>query len=77
MGFEVGPKNGVPHLQGYMHFDNGKTMRHICNLVDNISLQEAKATGENFDRKVSVLYERWRLLGVWRETPEWGQYDIC
>ena len=51
VGFEVGPKNGVPHLQGYMHFDNGKTMRHICNLVDNISLQEAKATGENFDRR--------------------------
>lgn len=51
IGFEIGPKNGLPHLQGYMHFDNGKTMKTICNEVPNISLIEAKAKGDKFDRR--------------------------
>lgn len=51
IGFEIAPTTGTPHLQGYMHFDNGKTMRAVCDRVHRISLQEAKAQGENYDRR--------------------------
>lgn len=50
-GFEIGPENGIPHIQGYIHFTEGKTMKQIVQWVPRISLKEARAEGEKYARR--------------------------
>lgn len=47
-GKEVGPKNGTPHLQGYVHFKNGKTMSAVTKLfLKKARLAIARGSGES------------------------------
>jgi len=57
IAFEIAPTTGTPHIQGYMHFEHGKTMRTVCDRVPRISLQEAKAEGENYDRRYTYCFK--------------------
>lgn len=50
-GFEVAPTTGTPHLQGYIHFSQPKTMKYVINLIQRASLKEAKATGDKFQQR--------------------------
>lgn len=50
-GFEIAPTTGTHHLQGYIHFKDAKTMKYVYDRIDRISLIEAKAKGEQYDRR--------------------------
>lgn len=50
-GFEVAPTTGTPHLQGYIHFSQPKSMKYVINLIQRASLKEAKATGDKFHKR--------------------------
>lgn len=58
IGWEVAPDTGTPHLQGYMHFINSKTMSTIVKYIPRISLHAPKAEGESFDRRYMYCMEK-------------------
>lgn len=49
-GFEVG-EQGTPHIQGYMHFAEGKSMSSVHKYIPRASLRNPKAVGDKFERR--------------------------
>lgn len=44
VGFEIG-EQGVPHMQGYVYFDEAKTYRTVSKYINRAHLEIAKASG--------------------------------
>ena len=45
-GREIGPENGVPHLQGYIYFDHAKQRKAVARLLPKAYLTVANGTAE-------------------------------
>lgn len=50
VGFEVG-ENGTSHMQGYVHFSDGKTMKQVLEWMPRAHLEIPRATGDKFSKR--------------------------
>lgn len=70
-GKEVGEKNGTPHIQGYVYFDNAKTMRAVSKQpgMKRAHLEMARA-GADKNQKYCSKEGEWKERG---EKPSQGE----
>lgn len=66
VGFEIGPENGVPHIQGYLHLSYAKTIKQIKNILTRAHLESAKATGQQFHKRYDYC----------KKTGDYYEYGI-
>lgn len=72
-GKEIGEERGTPHLQGFICFENPKTMRAVSRLLPRANLRVRRGThkqASDYCKKGEQTHAEWDEMGA--DGPNWG-----
>lgn len=71
IGFEIAPTTGTPHIQGYVQFHEGKTMKSVSKYLPRASLMKPDGTAQH-NRAYCMKPESKEDPNDWYEFGEIG-----